>query len=75
MLKDAILSILLEMKPEIDFETVEGLITSEVLDSFDIVLLISKLSNQFNIELCIDDITIENFDTIDNIVKLVQSKN
>lgn len=52
--------------------TSENLLTSGIIDSFDIVDLIGSLEDTFKIEIDGDDIIPENFESIDAIVKLVE---
>ena len=40
---EALLKILQELHPEVDFETHESLIDDKILDSFDIITLISEM--------------------------------
>ena len=42
------------------------------IDSFELMLLISTLCEEFGIEIGIDDIVPENFNSLDNIVDMVE---
>ena len=46
---EALLNILNELHPEVDFETATGLIDDKVLDSFEIVTLVSEIADAFDI--------------------------
>ena len=46
---EELLEILEDLHPEIDFETTENLITDGILDSLDIVTLVSEISDHFDI--------------------------
>jgi acyl carrier protein len=70
-MKEEILEILMGMHPEVDFETEDSLIDSRVLDSFDIVSLVGELTERFDIEIGPEELTPENFNSIDAIVELV----
>ena len=48
---DDIIKILEQIKPGVDFNTEENLIEEEILDSFDIVTLVAKLNDEFDIEI------------------------
>lgn len=48
-MKEKILSILSDMRPDIEFETEEGLISDGLLESFDLIQLIATLENEFGI--------------------------
>lgn len=71
-MKEKILSILNDMRPDIEFETEEGLISDGLLESFDLIQLIATLENEFGVEIGNKNITIENFDSYDRIVSLIE---
>lgn len=72
-MKEKILSILNDMRPDIEFETEEGLISDGLLESFDLIQLIATLENEFGVEIGNRNITKENFDSLDRIVSLMES--
>ena len=72
-MKEKILSILSDMRPDIEFETEEGLISDGLLESFDLIQLIATLENEFGVEIGNKNITKENFDSLDRIVSLIES--
>ena len=71
-MKDKILSILSEIRPEFDFSEDVNFFEEGMLDSFDIVTLIAELETQFDIKIAGIDVTPENFSTIDSIEALVK---
>ena len=70
---EKLIEILKGIRPEIDIENKE-LVDSGVLDSFDIVTLVSELIDAFNIELSVEDILPENFNSVEAMMKLIESK-
>lgn len=72
-MKEKIISILSELRPEFDF-TEEGLnfIEQGMLDSFDVVTLVDTLDTEFNIVIDGIDILPENFSSINNIITLLE---
>lgn len=58
----------------VDFETCNTLIDDEILDSFDLVGLMGEIMEAFNIELDVDDIIPENFNSAKAIMSLIESK-
>lgn len=62
-----IIKILNEVKPGVDFENEKNLIEEEILDSFDIVNLVSKLDEEFDIEITPADLVPENFSSAESI--------
>ena len=69
--KEKVLLILREVKPSKNLENVPDIIEGGYLDSFDLMGLISSLSEQFSIEIDVDDMTPENFDSVEAIVAMV----
>ena len=72
-MKDQILSILRELRPEFDF-TQEGvdLIEEGMLDSFDMVSLVDSIETEFGVAISGVDILPENFCTVDAIIKTIE---
>ena len=70
--KEQIIKILSELRPEFDF-TQEGVDFFEegMLDSFDLVVLVSELDKAFGISIDGLDILPENFSSVDAIAALL----
>lgn len=71
-MKTTILSMLCKLKPEQEFENCENYIEEGILDSFDIIELITMLEDEFDIVIDGMDILPENFSNIDGIEKLIR---
>ncbi len=71
-MKEQIIKILNELRPEFDFSQ-EGVdfIKEGMLDSFDMVNLVSELDATFGISIDGVDILPENFGTVDSIAALL----
>ena len=69
--KELVLNILKEVKPVYDLSDVTDIVDSGYLDSFELMLLISRLSEDFGIEIEVDDIVPENFNSADAITAMV----
>ena len=69
---DELLEILKEAKPDVDFSSEKSLIDNGVLDSFDVVQLVMKLNEEFDIEIGAEEITPENFNSADSMWAMVQ---
>ncbi len=69
---DQLLEILNELKPDVDFSTETGLIDNAILDSFDIVQLISTLKDTFDIDITPADIIPDNFNSADAMWSMIQ---
>lgn len=66
--------ILNDIKPGVDFKNEKKLITDNVLTSFDIITLVATLSSEYDITIDVADIIPENFESIELIQKLIDSK-
>ena len=71
-MKERILEILSGIRPDIDFENETELMDGGLLDSFDIVSIISDLNDEFDISIRITELKAENFNTLDAMVNLVE---
>lgn len=72
MEKQNIIDILTDVKDGIDYENEKNLIDDELLDSFDVVAIVGELDEAFDIEITMDDMIPENFNSVDAICALVQ---
>jgi acyl carrier protein len=71
-MNDKIVSILNEIRPEFDFnEPTENFIEAGMLDSFDLVTLVTSLDETFEISIDGTDILPENFSNIESISNLL----
>lgn len=69
---EELLNILSELHPDIDFETQENLIDDMILDSFDIVTLISEIGENFDVNISAEHIVPENFNSAKALYALIQ---
>ena len=53
--KETILDILQEMHADVDYEKEDKLVTDKILDSFDLVSLVTELSDEFDIQITAKD--------------------
>ena len=72
--REALMEILEELHPEVDFESEDALVSGKILDSFDIVNLVTELDDAFDIEITAADLLPENFDTVDGMVELIMNR-
>ena len=71
-MKDKIVEILTDLRPEFDFSENVNFIEEGMLDSFDMVSLVDELESQFNIKINGTDVIAENFSSLDKIEALVK---
>jgi acyl carrier protein len=66
--------ILKEIKPGVDFQKEKELIKNNILTSFDIITLVANLSSEYDISIDVADIVPENFQSLEAIEKLIDTK-
>ena len=72
-MRKQILEILTEICPGIDFENEKALIDDGLIDSLDIVAVVTELMEAFDVELGVDDLTPENFIRVEAFEELIES--
>ncbi len=68
---EKLLEILQQIRSDIDFENETTLVDDGVLDSFDIVSIVSELTMEYDIDISIDDMTAENFNSAEAMYEMV----
>ena len=72
-MREQVLEVLKSVRSDVDFEKEELLIDDGVLDSFDIIGIVSELNETFDIDITVDELEPENFNTLGAITALVES--
>ena len=70
-MRDRLMEILFELRPDVDFEGEEKLITDGILDSFDIVSLVGELNDEFDVNIHVEDLLPENFNSVSGMLELI----
>lgn len=75
---DAVIAMLSDINDEVDFSTEDKLVDNRILDSFDILSVISAIDDEFDVSVPAKEIVPENFnsaqDIYEMIVRLVDSE-
>lgn len=69
---DILIEILKDLHPDVDFEQCATLIDDKILDSFDIVTLISEINSEFDVAIPAEEIIPENFNSAQAIYQLIE---
>lgn len=72
---EKLLEILKGIRPDVNFENETALIDDGILDSFDVVSIISELDDAFGVQVRINELDPENFNSAEAIWQLVQTLN
>ena len=57
---------------EVDFETCDTLIDDKILDSFDIVTIISEINTEYDVAIPAEEIIPENFNSAEALYDLIE---
>lgn len=69
---DALMEILTGLRPDIDFDTEAQLVDGGVLDSFDIISLVGEINDAFDVEITVEHLQPENFNSAKAIMALIE---
>ncbi|MGN1410396.1 MAG: acyl carrier protein [Eubacteriales bacterium] len=72
--KKKLLAILCDIVPDVDFEKETSLIDDGLIESLDIVAIVTEIMAEFDVEINVDDLLPENFNSADAILELIESK-
>jgi len=72
MTQEKVIAILKEVKPTRDLSDVQDIIEGGYLDSFELMSLIAMLGEGFGVEIGIDEIGPENFNSVAAMVAMVE---
>ena len=69
---DAVIEMLSDINDDVDFNTEDKLVDNRVLDSFDILAVISAIDDEFDVSVPAKDIVPENFNSAQAICAMIQ---
>lgn len=71
-MREQIIKILTELRPEFDFSQDVDFIEEGMLDSFDVVSLVDSIESEFGVAISGLDVLPENFGTVEAICKTIE---
>lgn len=69
---EQLLAILSELHPNVDFEKTSDLIDDGILDSLDIVTLVTEIHSAFDVTIPAEEIIPENFNSAEALMALIE---
>ena len=60
------------IRPDIDFEKEKALVTDRLLESFDIINLVSEINDEFDVKIKPADLVPENFDSVEAVWEMIE---
>lgn len=73
-MREKILAVLEEIRPDVDFVNEKLLIDDSILDSFDIISIVNEFNNTFDVDIDVEDLEPVNFNTIEAMQELIEQK-
>jgi len=70
-MKETVMEILQEIRKDVDFENETKLIDDNILASLDIVAIVGEFNDEFDIEITVEDLVPENFNSVDAMIRLI----
>ena len=68
---DAVIARLSDINDEVDFSTEDKLVDNRILDSFDILSVISAIDDEFDVSVPAKEIVPENFNSAQDIYEMI----
>lgn len=69
---EEIMSILTDIRSDVDFENEKKLIDDKILDSFDIISIVGEFNDTFDVDINVMDLEPENFNTVEAMKDLIE---
>lgn len=71
-MKEQLLQILENAHPGVDYESQTALIDGNILDSFDIIMVVTDIKDTFDVEITVEDLQPQNFNSVDAMLALIE---
>jgi acyl carrier protein len=69
---EKLLEILKSLHPEVDYMSCENLIDNKIIDSFDIITIITEISNEFDVAVPPEEIIPANFNSAQALQMMIE---
>lgn len=65
-------ALLEDIRPDVDFRAIDTLVSDGFIDSFDIVTIIAAIEEEFAVEISVDSMLPENFESAAAMMSLIE---
>ena len=72
-MREELINLLKKVRPDVNFDVENQLLSEEVLDSFDIMMILAEIFDNYNVEIDPDDVNEMYFDSVEGIEKLINN--
>lgn len=72
--KEKLIHILEEVCPDVDFVNETNLIDDGLIESLDLVAIVTEIIEAFDVEINVDDLIPDNFNSADAIIDMINRK-
>ena len=69
---ERLINLLKELHDDVDYENCESLVDDKILNSFDLVMLLTMIGDEFGVQIEPEDVVPENFNSAGSIWALIQ---
>ena len=70
-MREEVMEILTDIRGDVDFENETKLIDDNILTSLDIVAIVGEFNDVFDIEITVEDLVPDNFNSVDAMIELI----
>ena len=70
---EELLELLKEVLPNVNWEVEKNLVDDGVLDSIDIITIISEITDEYDVKISTDEMKAENFNSAEAIYEMIQT--
>ncbi len=69
---EQLIKVLEEVRSDVNFREEKHLFSGGMLDSFDMICVVTGINDAFNIKITVNDLNPENFDSVEQMMKLIE---
>ena len=71
-MREQLLALLEDVRPDVDFENEKLLIDGGILDSFDIISIVQEMNETFDVSIDVEELEPYNFNTVEAMMELIE---